>query len=88
MFYKQPYFIIKRKSDILINIRQVFCQKIWLILLILKGQISRFWPILFPGSGTEIGTGIPGSDSGTGRSRVDHSLPNLKRSEFFEWNKS
>ena len=38
-----------------------------LILPILKGQISRFWPNLFPGSGTEIGTGIPGSDSGTGR---------------------
>ena len=37
-------------------------------LAILRGQISRFLPISFPGSSTQFGTWIPGSDSGTGRS--------------------
>ena len=42
------------------------------ILYIFKYQISRFLPISFPGSGTQFGTGIPGSDSGTGRSNIYH----------------
>ena len=39
------------------------------ILYIFEYQISRFLPFPFPGSGTQFRTGIPGSDSGTGRSR-------------------
>ena len=39
------------------------------ILYIFRYQISRFLPFSIPGSGAQFGTGIPGSDSGTGRSK-------------------